>query len=150
VANLLLDESLSFSQHEGQAIRADPRRRAQKVIHMIRKGQACGSAPAARVGLLHRLLLVCLEFNSDSFSYRTQLHTCPSIRAEPTCSSKSSANATNAVLSSSPPTKPLNKWPAIFNGDSTITFAVLDRLLHHAETILIEGSSYRMKDRTET
>jgi DNA replication protein DnaC len=38
----------------------------------------------------------------------------------------------------------------IFNGDSTITSAVLDRLLHHAETVLIEGSSYRMKDRIES
>jgi DNA replication protein DnaC len=27
--------------------------------------------------------------------------------------------------------------------------AVLDRLLHHAETVLIEGKSYRMKDRIE-
>jgi hypothetical protein len=27
---------------------------------------------------------------------------------------------------------------------------VLDRLLHHAETVLIEGSSYRMKDRIES
>src|SRR6202790_3859106 len=34
--------------------------------------------------------------------------------------------------------------------DSTITSAVLDRLLHHAETVLIEGSSYRMKDRIES
>jgi DNA replication protein DnaC len=46
--------------------------------------------------------------------------------------------------------KAFKQWSAIFNGDSTITSAVLDRLLHHAETILIEGSSYRMKDRTET
>ena len=45
--------------------------------------------------------------------------------------------------------KAFKQWPAIFNGDSTITSAVLDRLLHHAETILIEGSSYRMKDRIE-
>jgi len=28
--------------------------------------------------------------------------------------------------------------------------AVLDRLLHHAETVIIEGSSFRMKDRIET
>jgi hypothetical protein len=35
--------------------------------------------------------------------------------------------------------------PTIFNGDSTITSAVLGRILHHAETIIIEGSSYRMK-----
>jgi len=27
--------------------------------------------------------------------------------------------------------------------------AVLDRLLHHAETVLIEGKSYRMKDRMD-
>jgi DNA replication protein DnaC len=45
--------------------------------------------------------------------------------------------------------KAFKQWPAIFNGDSTITSAVLDRLLHHAETVLIEGSSYRMKDRVE-
>jgi DNA replication protein DnaC len=41
-------------------------------------------------------------------------------------------------------------WPEIFNNDSTLTSAILDRLLHHAETILIEGKSYRMKDRIET
>jgi DNA replication protein DnaC len=46
--------------------------------------------------------------------------------------------------------KAFKQWPSIFNGDSTITSAVLDRLLHHAETIIIEGSSYRMKDRIET
>ena len=46
--------------------------------------------------------------------------------------------------------KAFKQWPTIFNGDSTITSAVLDRLLHHAETILIEGASFRMKDRVET
>ena len=46
--------------------------------------------------------------------------------------------------------KTFKQWPSIFNGDSTITSAVLDRLLHHAETVIIEGSSYRMKDRIET
>ena len=46
--------------------------------------------------------------------------------------------------------KAFKQWPTIFNGDSTITSAVLDRLLHHAETVLIEGSSYRMKDRIES
>lgn len=40
-------------------------------------------------------------------------------------------------------------WPEIFNNDSTITSAVLDRLLHHAETVVIEGQSYRMKDQIE-
>ena len=46
--------------------------------------------------------------------------------------------------------KAFKQWPPIFNADSTITSAVLNRLLHHAETISIEGSSYRMKDRVET
>lgn len=37
-------------------------------------------------------------------------------------------------------------WLRIFNNDSTMTSAVLDRVLHHAETITLEGRSYRMKD----
>jgi DNA replication protein DnaC len=41
-------------------------------------------------------------------------------------------------------------WPAIFNHDSTLTSAVLDRLLHHADTIIIEGKSFRMKDQLES
>jgi len=36
-------------------------------------------------------------------------------------------------------------WPKIFNNDSTLTSALLDRLLHHTETVIIEGKSYRMK-----
>ena len=42
------------------------------------------------------------------------------------------------------------KWPEIFNNDSTLTSAVLDRLLHHAETITLEGRSFRMKDKIES
>ena len=45
--------------------------------------------------------------------------------------------------------KAFKKWPEIFNNDATLTSAVLDRLLHHAETVVIEGKSYRMKDRIE-
>jgi DNA replication protein DnaC len=41
-------------------------------------------------------------------------------------------------------------WPEIFNNDNTLTSAILDRLLHHAETVLIEGKSFRMKDTIET
>ena len=37
-------------------------------------------------------------------------------------------------------------WPEIFKNDSTLTSAILDRLLHHAETVIIEGKSFRMKD----
>ena len=37
------------------------------------------------------------------------------------------------------------EWPQIFNNDSTLTSALLDRLLHHTEAVVIEGKSYRMK-----
>ena len=46
--------------------------------------------------------------------------------------------------------KPFKKWPEIFDNDSTLTSAVLDRLLHHATSVLIEGKSYRMKYRIES
>jgi DNA replication protein DnaC len=46
--------------------------------------------------------------------------------------------------------KAFKHWPSIFNNDSTLTSAILDRVLHHAETVIIEGKSYRMKDRIET
>jgi DNA replication protein DnaC len=37
-------------------------------------------------------------------------------------------------------------WPEIFNNDFSLTSAILDRLLYHAETVIIEGKSFRMKD----
>jgi len=40
-------------------------------------------------------------------------------------------------------------WAKVFNNDATLTSAVLDRLLHHAETVVVEGRSYRMKDQIE-
>ena len=40
-------------------------------------------------------------------------------------------------------------WAEIFNNDSVLASALLDRLLHHAETVLIEGKSYRMKDQID-
>ena len=46
--------------------------------------------------------------------------------------------------------QPYKHWPKIFNNDSALTSAVLDRLLHRAETVIIEGKSYRMKDQIET
>lgn len=45
--------------------------------------------------------------------------------------------------------KAFKTWSSIFNNDSVVTSAILDRLLHHAETVTIEGKSYRMKDRIE-
>jgi len=41
------------------------------------------------------------------------------------------------------------EWPKIFHNDSTLTSAILDRLLHHAETVVIEGKSFRMKGKIE-
>ncbi len=41
-------------------------------------------------------------------------------------------------------------WPEIFNNDATLTSAILDRILHHAETVVIEGKSFRMKDVIES
>lgn len=41
------------------------------------------------------------------------------------------------------------QWPAIFNNDSVLTSALLDRLLHHADTVRIEGRSYRTKNEVE-
>jgi DNA replication protein DnaC len=41
-------------------------------------------------------------------------------------------------------------WSGIFNNDSTLTSALLDRLLHHANTVIIEGKSFRMKDQIES
>jgi len=38
------------------------------------------------------------------------------------------------------------EWPKIFNNDSTLTSALLDRLLHHTEAVVIEGDSYRMRE----
>jgi DNA replication protein DnaC len=40
-------------------------------------------------------------------------------------------------------------WSTIFCNDATLTSAILDRIVHHAETVIIEGKSYRMKDRIE-
>ena len=34
-------------------------------------------------------------------------------------------------------------WAPIFNNDAALTTAILDRLVHHCETITIEGKSYR-------
>lgn len=45
--------------------------------------------------------------------------------------------------------KTFKQWSEIFDNDSILTSAVLDRLLHHATSVLIEGNSYRMKDRIE-
>jgi len=44
--------------------------------------------------------------------------------------------------------KQFNKWNEIFNNDNTIASAILDRLLHHCEKVIIEGESFRMRAQT--
>ena len=43
--------------------------------------------------------------------------------------------------------KAYKHWAEIFNNDAGITAAILDRLRHRAQTVVIEGKSYRMKER---
>jgi len=45
--------------------------------------------------------------------------------------------------------KAFKQWPSIFCNDATLTSAILDRILHHAQIVVIEGKSFRMKDRIE-
>jgi DNA replication protein DnaC len=45
--------------------------------------------------------------------------------------------------------KAFKRWPEIFNNDAGITSAILDRVLHGAETVVIEGKSFRMKDQID-
>ena len=40
-------------------------------------------------------------------------------------------------------------WASIFDKDAVLTSALLGRLLHQAETVLIEGKSHRSKDQVE-
>jgi DNA replication protein DnaC len=40
-------------------------------------------------------------------------------------------------------------WAEIFNYDIKLTSELLDRLLHHAETCVIEGKNFRAKDHVE-
>jgi DNA replication protein DnaC len=43
-----------------------------------------------------------------------------------------------------------SQWAGIFNNDAVLTSALLDRLLHHAQTVFIEGKSYRASGQIET
>ena len=41
------------------------------------------------------------------------------------------------------------QWATIFNNDAVLASALLDRLLHHVETVRIEGKSYRAQGQVE-
>jgi DNA replication protein DnaC len=40
-------------------------------------------------------------------------------------------------------------WGTILDVDNTLATALIDRLMHHGEAIVIHGGSYRMKDRND-
>ena len=42
--------------------------------------------------------------------------------------------------------KPVSEWAGVL-GDATLTTAMLDRLLHHSEIIMIRGDSYRLLEK---
>ena len=43
--------------------------------------------------------------------------------------------------------RPFREWGKILDVDNTLATALIDRLMHHGEGIVIEGTSFRMKDK---
>ena len=43
--------------------------------------------------------------------------------------------------------RPFREWGALFDVDNTLATALIDRLMHHGEALVIQGDSYRMKDK---
>jgi DNA replication protein DnaC len=43
--------------------------------------------------------------------------------------------------------RPFREWGALFDVDNTLATALIDRLMHHGEALLIQGPSYRMRDK---
>jgi DNA replication protein DnaC len=43
--------------------------------------------------------------------------------------------------------RPFRDWGTLFDVDNTLATALIDRLMHHGEAIVIQGASYRMKDK---
>jgi DNA replication protein DnaC len=43
--------------------------------------------------------------------------------------------------------RPFREWGTLFDEDNTLATALIDRLMHHGEALVIQGDSYRMKDK---
>jgi DNA replication protein DnaC len=41
--------------------------------------------------------------------------------------------------------RPFREWGTLFDTDNTLATALIDRLMHHGEAIVIQGESYRMR-----
>ncbi len=48
------------------------------------------------------------------------------------------------ILTSNPT---FGSWDQAFAGETVLTAAMLDRILHHAAVVSIQGESYRLKDK---
>ena len=46
--------------------------------------------------------------------------------------------------------RPFKEWNKTFAQDNAMTAAVLDRVVHHCQTVIITGKSYRLKGRIDT
>ncbi len=43
--------------------------------------------------------------------------------------------------------RPFREWGTLFDMDNTLATALIDRLMHHGEAIVIQGDSHRMRDK---
>lgn len=43
--------------------------------------------------------------------------------------------------------RPFREWGTLFDMDNTLATALIDRLMHHGEAMVIQGNSYRMRDK---
>ena len=43
--------------------------------------------------------------------------------------------------------RPFREWGKLFDVDNTLATALIDRLMHHGEGIVIQGDSFRMRDK---
>jgi IstB-like ATP binding protein len=43
--------------------------------------------------------------------------------------------------------RPFREWGKLFDVDNTLAMALIDRLMHHGEGIVIQGDSYRVRDK---
>jgi DNA replication protein DnaC len=43
--------------------------------------------------------------------------------------------------------RPFREWGALFDVDNTLATALIDRLMHYGEALVIQGDSYRMRDK---
>jgi len=103
------------------------------VHHRHRHRQHPGGAQST-----HRLKAELKKYINPSLVLIDELGYLPIDKIAQTCFSKSSASGMKRFdhRHDQPAYK---NWPKIFNNDSTLTSAVLDRLLHHAETVIVDG-----------